>query len=199
MSKTSKTFKLAILGALIAIIIIMAFTPVGYLHVGVIEITFIMIPVVIGAVLQGPIGGLICGTVFGITSFIQCFGLSAFGGTLLSINPVFTAILCIVTRMLAGFLTGLIFKAINKHDSKDFVSVMVSCIVGPLLNTILFTGTLLLLFGNSDFVLNMRAGKSILAFVGAFVGINGLIEMAVTFILGTSISKALLVAEKKIH
>ena len=46
--------------------------------------------VVIGAIILGPTAGAILGGVFGITSFIQCFGISAFGTLLFGINPVLT-------------------------------------------------------------------------------------------------------------
>lgn len=84
MSKTSaaasrqKLVRLVLTALLTALIIVMAFTPLGYLKAGAIEITFITIPVIIGAVLLGPVGGLFLGAVFGITSFIQCFGMSTF-------------------------------------------------------------------------------------------------------------------------
>ena len=73
-----------------AIILLMAFTPLGYLQLGPVKMTFIMIPVAVGAMTLGEKTGAFLGLVFGITSFIQCFGLDAFGTTLLSINPIFT-------------------------------------------------------------------------------------------------------------
>ncbi len=64
---------------LVAIILLMAFTPIGYIKTAGLEITLIVIPVAVGAVTLGPAAGAILGGVFGITSFIQCFGMSAFG------------------------------------------------------------------------------------------------------------------------
>ena len=78
-NKKNKTRKLTQMALLTAIILLMAFTPLGYLRTGVVEITFIMIPVVVGAILMGPGAGAILGGVFGLTSFIQCFGMSALG------------------------------------------------------------------------------------------------------------------------
>ena len=75
---------------LIAIILIMAFTPIGYIKTFGLEITLIVVPVAVGAVVLGPAAGAILGGVFGLTSFIQCFGMSAFGAMLLSINPAGT-------------------------------------------------------------------------------------------------------------
>ena len=62
MSKTSsaasrqKLVRLVLTALLTALIIVMAFTPLGYLKSGAIEITFIPVPIVIGAVLLGPAG-----------------------------------------------------------------------------------------------------------------------------------------------
>ena len=63
---------------LVAIILIMAFTPLGYIKTVGIEITLIVVPVAVGAVTLGPTAGAILGGVFGFASFLRCFGLNAF-------------------------------------------------------------------------------------------------------------------------
>ena len=174
--------RLVLTALLTALIIVMAFTPLGYLKAGAIEITFITIPVIIGAVLLGPVGGLFLGAVFGITSFIQCFGMSTFGVALFSVSPLRTAIVCIVPRVLMGWLTAVIFKAISSKDKTSFVQYLVASIAGPLLNTILFTGTLLLLFNNAPIIIQLKeqfGSTNVMAFAAAFVGVNGLIEAGV--------------------
>lgn len=99
----AKTLWMAQTAILSAIIILMSFTPLGYLKVGVIEITFIMIPVAVGAILMGPATGAFLGGVFGITSFMQAvFGLSPFGVALLQINPFYLFTLAMVPRILDG-------------------------------------------------------------------------------------------------
>ena len=84
--KRNKTLQLTRLGILSAIIIIMAFTPLGYLKIGPLSITFLTVPVILGAMLLGPLNGAILGAVFGLTSFAQCFGLDPFGTTLLALT-----------------------------------------------------------------------------------------------------------------
>ena len=192
--------RLVLTALLTALIIVMAFTPLGYLKAGAIEITFITIPVIIGAVLLGPVGGLFLGAVFGITSFIQCFGMSTFGVALFSVSPLRTAIVCIVPRVRMGWLTAGIFKAISSKDKTSFVQYLVASIAGPLLNTILFTGTLLLLFNNAPIIIQFKeqfGSTNVMAFAAAFVGVNGLIEAGVCAVLGTALCKALSVAMKK--
>ena len=76
-----------------------AYTPLGYLRVFALEITFLMVPVTLGAILLGPAAGAVLGGVFGLTSFATCFSVSGFGDVLLSINPVFTFLVCVPTRL----------------------------------------------------------------------------------------------------
>ena len=51
---------------LVAIIFLLAFTPLGYLVIGPIAATTIQMPVIIGAVLMGPGTGAVLGFFFGL-------------------------------------------------------------------------------------------------------------------------------------
>ena len=113
-NKTFTTKYMVELAAMIAIIIIMAFTPLGYIKLPGLTITFLTIPVAVGAIILGPVGGLICGLTFGLTSLYQAVtGGSVFTFALFNISPVFTIILTVVPRTLEGLLTGLIFKVLQ--------------------------------------------------------------------------------------
>ena len=72
MNKKFTTSQITLLGLMVAILLLMAYTPLGYLNVGPLAITFNIIPVAISAVALGPVGGAITGAVFGLTSFGQC-------------------------------------------------------------------------------------------------------------------------------
>ena len=58
-----------------ALLLLMSFTPLGYLNIGPLAITFNVIPVAVSALALGPVGGLIAGSVFGLTSFLQAIGV----------------------------------------------------------------------------------------------------------------------------
>jgi uncharacterized membrane protein len=187
---------------LFAMIWIMAFTPVGYIKAGAVEITVIHIPVIIGAIMGGPVAGLVLGTAFGFSSFVQAFGLSPFGVALMSINPLYTFILMVIPRALMGWLVGLIFKALNKVDKTKIVSFAVTSLSAALLNTVLFMSTLVLLFYNTGYIQEFVAASgasNVFAFVVVFVGINGLIEAVVCTVLGTAISKPLYVLKSRLE
>ena len=191
--KSQKISTMVLFAILAAIVIVMSITPLGYLKAGVVEISFLTIPVTIGAILLGPGGGAALGFVFGLTSFIQCFGMSVFGATLLGINPFYTFIVCIVPRVLMGLLTGLIFKWIAKVDKTKIFCYAVASMSGAILNTILFMTVLLLCFYKTDYLQGMVTAfgtTNIFSFSAAFVTINAVFEAIVGFVVSFPVTKA---------
>ncbi len=198
-AKKFSTKQMVEMALLTAIIILLAFTPLGYIKTLGLEITLIVVPVTVGAVTLGPAVGAVLGGVFGITSFIQCFGMSPLGVELLAINPIFTCIVCIVPRLLMGWLTGLVYQGLKKVRAAKNVAVVLANLTGPVLNTVLFMGTLVLLFYRTEYIqgiVEARGVSNALAFVVVFVGINGVVEALACFVAGSAISKALQAALK---
>ncbi len=199
-STNLRTIKLVQLALFTAVILIMAFTPIGYIRTPGLEITLLVVPVTVGAIVLGPVTGAILGGVFGVTSFIQCFGMSAFGATLLGIDPIGTFIVTMIPRILMGWLAGLIFSGIKKIDKTNNISYAIASLAGPLLNTVFFMGALVLFFYQTEYIqgfANALGTDNVFTFILAFVGVNGLIEAAVCFVLGTTISKTLDVITRK--
>jgi uncharacterized membrane protein len=186
--KVNYMVKLAVLSA---IVVLMAFTPAGYVRIGAVEVSFLAIPVAIGAIILGPGAGAFLGGVFGVTSFIQCFGASPFGAALLGINPVFTLILCMVPRILMGWLAGLVFKALYRVDPTRTLCYAAGSLSAAVLNTVFFMGGLVALFGNTDFIRNLQGGAPILPFVVGMVGVQGIVEAVVCCAAGGAVCKAL--------
>ena len=60
------TAQLTLLGLMAAILLLMAYTPLGYLNIGPLAISFNVIPVAISAVVLGPVGGAVAGAIFGL-------------------------------------------------------------------------------------------------------------------------------------
>lgn len=199
---TAKTLRLTQLSVLVALLLIFGFTSIGYIKIGVIEITLNIIPVAIGAIVLGPAAGAICGAVFGLTSFWQAMsGMSAFGAMLVNISPVYTFIICFIPRVLEGLLTALIFKALIKAlKNKNSVPCAVASLCCPVLNTLMFVGSFILLFGTTDVfssLYSQSAASNLIGFFAWFVGLNGVVEAVAGFIIATAVSKALLVANKR--
>lgn len=195
-----RTLKMVQLALFTAIILLMAFTPLGYIKTPGLEITLLVVPVAVGAIILGPTAGAILGGVFGITSFIQAFGGGPLGTALLSISVVGTFVLCVLTRILMGWLTGLIFKLMKRWDRTRLISHAVANLAGALLNTILFMTTFVLLFYNTDYIqgiVTALGATNPIHFIILFVTVNGLIEALICFVVGTAVSKAIEVFVQK--
>lgn len=193
MKTMTKTSRLVMLGLLTAVLILMAYTPLGYLNVGPLAITLNVIPVAIAAITIGPVGGIITGAVFGLTSFLQCIGIggtSAMGVILFEINPFFAFVQRFVPRVLDGLIIAYIFKFL-----KDKIGVYAACAItgfsAAFLNTVFFMTSLVLLFGNTDYVKELVAGRNIIVFICAFVGINAVFEMIASTLVTTAVGTAL--------
>ena len=196
-SSRSNTTYLVQLTLLVAIILIMAFTPIGYIKTFGLEITLIVVPVAVGSVILGSKGGAVLGTAFGLTSFIQCFGLSPFGAVLLGINPLGAFITCVIPRFLTGWLSGLLFDGLQKTGRPGLkkISILAANLCCPLLNTALFMSSLVIFFYHTDYIqefVHTLGAANPFTFVLLFVGINGLVEAAACFLAGSAVSKALI-------
>ena len=194
-ARRRKTLALAQNAILTALIVLMAFTPIGYLPLGPVKMTFIMVPVAVGAITLGEKSGAFLGLVFGITSFIQCFGLDLFGTTLFGINPVYTFIMCIVPRVLMGYLCGVIYKFIARKKRK--LALVIASFFAPVLNTFFFMSLLMIFFGESDYIMGIRNGAELLPFLVAFVGLNGVMEIVTTTVVAPPVASAIKKATQK--
>ena len=71
MKNRTNTRWLTQLALLVAVLLVMNYTPLGYLQVGPLSMSLLTIPVAIGAMTLGPVAGAILGGVFGTTSFVS--------------------------------------------------------------------------------------------------------------------------------
>ena len=202
--KKFTTSQLTILGLMTAILLLMAYTPLGYLNIGPLAITFNIIPVAISAIVLGPVGGAIAGGIFGLTSFGQCIGIggtSAMGAMLFSINPFLAFIQRFLPRILDGFLLGYLFRLMRKKTGKISVSSAVTGFFSAFLNTAFFMTALVLLFGNTEYIKGLMGGKNVIVFICTFVGINAVCEMisstVITGAVAAALYKAHLIPEQK--
>ncbi|MBO4336894.1 MAG: ECF transporter S component [Lachnospiraceae bacterium] len=193
---SKKTLYMVQLALMVAITLLMALTPLGYIKTPVLSVTLLTVPVAVGAILLGPVAGAMCGLAFGMTSFVN--GLMGTGSVLVTgliqINPLFTFIVTVVARILVGLFTGLIFKGLYKGEKTRPVSYYVASLCCPLLNTVLFMGFLMLFFYNTP-VIQASAEKfgttNPFSLVIAMVGVQGAIEAVTCFVIASAVSRIL--------
>ena len=136
------------LALLVAILLVLNYTPLGYLQIGPLSASLLTVPVAIGAMTMGPTAGAILGGVFGATSFIQAVeGKERHGRGPVSGQPV---------RHLCGLLCGP--RAGGPVRWPDFCrpaqampkNEKLCCFLGglaaPVLNTVFLHGLLVLIF-----------------------------------------------------
>ena len=189
------------LAVLVAILLLLEFTGIGMIKTPFLEFTIMQVPVIIGAIVLGPAAGATLGGVFGLLSFWECFGRSAFGVTLMGISPVGTFLTCVPARILMGLLCGLIFKGLVSVDRTrpQLIAFGGSSLAGSLLNTVLFTGVLTIFFYHTPFIQSIAQGfadstglaMNPFLFVALFVGIQGLLEALISTVAGAAVSRAL--------
>ena len=193
-SKTFNIRSMTQLALLTAITLVLAYTPIGYLPLGPFNVSFLSVPVCIGAVVMGPGVGAFLGLVFGLTSFGNALsGGSVMGVALMSVSPVGYFVQSVVGRVLMGLCTGLIFRAVRKVDRRGFASYVVGAVSAPLLNTVFYMGLMCLIFYNCEYVQNLVASTGAanpILLVLAVVGVQGVIEVLVCGVIGSVISKA---------
>ena len=185
--------QLTLLGLLAAVMVILSCTPLGYLNIGVLAITLNVIPVGIAAIALGPTGGAVVGAIFGLTSFLQCIGVggtSAMGVITFGINPVLTFIQRFLPRLLVGLIIGFLHKYLAKKVGKK-TACFITGFLAALLNTVLFMSALVLLFGNTDYMQELIAGRNIIVFICTFVGVNAVFEMIASTLITGAVGSAL--------
>ena len=164
------------------------------------SITFNMIPVAIAAMAMGIPGGLMIGGAFGLISFLQCFGIlgfSAMGAALVGYSPFLMFIQRFGSRVLVGLLTALVYAGMKKTRAPLFAKGAVTGFSAAFLNTLFFMTMLVLIFGRTEYMQKSMAGRSVLAYLVASVGVNAVVEMVVaaaaTGAAGVALKKAKLI------
>lgn len=113
MNNKEKTRRLVVTAMLGAITIVLGLTPLGFIPLGLINITTMHIPVIIGAILEGPLVGGIVGLIFGLSSMANAI-IRPTPISFVFLNPLIS----IVPRILIGVVTAYVYKALRKKNNE---------------------------------------------------------------------------------
>ena len=189
--KKLSTRDFVLIALLVAVLVVLGYVnipqPAG------LSITFNMIPVAIAAIVIGPAGGAIIGGTFGLISFLQCFGICGFSGmgaALAGINPFLAFVQRFFPRLIDGLALGYIYRLLRPRTNV-YAACAVTGFFAAFLNTLLFMTSLVWLFGSTEYMQTSMAGRGMLAYIVAAVGVNGLVEMLVSTVLTGAVGSAL--------
>ena len=189
-----------------AIVIVLANTPLGMIQLPIIKATTVHIPVIIGAVLFGPLAGAILGGVFGICSLISntraptllSFAFSPFLSTT-GIPGVLKALwISIGCRILIGVVAGWLWILLEKFHTNQTISLPVVGFVGSMVNTIAVMGSIYLLFAQQYAEAKEVAVTAVWGLVMGTVTASGIPEAIAAAILVLALGKVLLKFTKKL-
>ena len=195
--KKEETFELVLCALFTAIIIIMSYTPLGYIPLVVINATIIHIPVILGALFLGPKKGAFLGFVFGLTSFLKntltpaTASAFVFSPVLASsmVGPVGipkSTFICFVPRILVGVVPCLVYvlvKKVAKGKAGTGIALALAGFSGAFTNTILVMGSIYLLYKNDYAVALDKPAEKILETITGIITFNGVIEAALAAVL----------------
>lgn len=187
---------IAFLAVLLALVIVLQVFA-SAVPIGATRISLTLIPIVLGAVLLGPLAGAFLGAAFGVVVIVVALtGGDPFTFTLFGDHPVLTVALCLIKGAAAGFVAGLLYKAIRKKN--EYAAVLTASLAAPVVNTGLFIFGALLMSDtlNANFVAD---GTTVMYFlVIGCAGINFIIEFIVNAVASPAIYTVERVVERAI-
>ena len=132
----------AIIGVLSAISIMLSMTPLGFIPIGPTNATIMHIPVIIGAIIEGPLVGITVGFIFGATSLLKALTMPTIT-SFAFVNPLVS----VLPRMLIGIVAYYVYKLTIKFTKNVFVSGWITGVIGSLVNTAVVLGMIYILYG----------------------------------------------------
>ena len=190
---------LVLLALFVAIEIFLNVTGIGLIPLPLIKASTLHIPVIIGAVLMGPLAGGILGGVFGLCSIwsnstapgLLSFAFSPFLATSAAgaVKTIWIAFGC---RVLIGVVAGWLWIILKKLRVNDLVALPVVGAAGALTNTGLVMTSIYLLLSPEFAAAKNIAMEAVLGGVMAIVAANGVPEAIAAAVLVTAIGKAML-------
>ena len=154
--KKKDTRWLASVALMMAIVILLANTPFGMIQLPVIKATTVHIPVILGAILLGPLAGSILGATFGICSMISntvaptllSFAFSPFMSMTGLVGVVKALWISVGCRSMIGLVTGWLWMFFKKVNLNGLIALPVTGFIGSMVNTVFVMGSIYLLFAS---------------------------------------------------
>jgi len=134
--------KMTVIGVLSAISIMLSMTPLGFIPIGPTSATIMHIPVIIGAIIEGPVVGMAIGFIFGTTSLLRALTMPTVT-SFIFVNPIVS----ILPRVLIGLIAYYVYQLVMKLTKNVFISGWITGMVGSLVNTVGVLSMVYILYG----------------------------------------------------
>ncbi len=189
-----------------AVVILLANTPLGMIQLPIIKATTVHIPVILGAILLGPMAGAILGAVFGVCSLISntvtptllSFAFSPFmsmTGISGAVKAVWISVGC---RMMIGIISGWFWILVKKCKLNHFIALPISGFLGSMVNTVFVMGSIYVLLAREYAQARNVGVEAVFGLVMGTVTASGIPEAIAAAVLVAVIGKVLLKVVKRV-
>lgn len=178
--------KMTVIGVLGGISVVLGMTPLGFIPIGPTRATIMHIPVIIGALVEGPLVGGMVGLIFGLFSIFQAM-TNPTPVSFVFLNPLIS----ILPRVLIGLVSYYVYSGLRKIKIQKNLDIIIASIVGSLTNTM---GVLLMIYFlyGENFVEGIGGNPILAKRIILGLGIsNGIPEAIIGVIITTSVVGAL--------
>lgn len=150
--KHLSTRNMVLIGLLGAITVVLGQTPLGFIPIGPLNATTMHIPVIIGAILEGPVVGAFVGLIFGLSSMFNAITRPTSPISFVFIHPLIS----VLPRILIGFIAYYIYTGLKgiKGQSLKIMGTLVWLGIIVFLGRGIYTGVVNGVYGIS-FYLNI--------------------------------------------
>lgn len=164
----------------------------GGIKVGAFSVSLVLIPIVLGTALYGVGAGAWLGLVFGVTVL-----LSGDAAAFLAVNAFGTVATVLVKGILAGTLSGLMYKAFEKKNK--YLATAAAAVTCPIVNTGIFLLGCLIFFMPTitGWAQGLGFESTTKYMLTGFVGINFILEFAVNLLLCPIIVRLIALGKKE--
>ena len=198
MENFSQAKKLTYFSVLTALTIVLQLLG-NTVKIGVVTLNFSLIPIVLAAILLGALYGAALGAITGLIILFNCGSLGADGFThvLFATDPVVIILVCVLKTAVAGFVSGVLFKSLAKHNG--FAATAVAAGVVPVINSGLFILGMLLIIPSLRAAGFIAEGANAFAvIVLGFVGLNFVFEFALNLIVAPALYRVIRIVDRSL-
>lgn len=184
------------LAVLLALVIVLQLT-LGQIKVGTTSFSVVLIPIIMGAVLIGPLAGGILGFAFGLIVLLYgVTGVDAFTNILFVNHPFLTSFTCLLKGTAAGVVPGILYNLLKGKNS--LAAMFLAAASAPIVNTGIFILLALTMSGTlqENFVAD---GQTVIYFlVIGCAGVNFIVEFLVNMIAAPLLANVVKIVERQI-
>ena len=201
MNKQKKDIRWTVTVALMmAIVILLANTPLGMIQLPIVKATTVHIPVIIGSIVMGPMAGGILGATFGICSLISntmaptllSFAFSPFLSTTGLVGVLKAIWVSVGCRTAMGIASGWLWILLKKLKVNQNIALLITGFMGSMFNTIFVMGSIYILFASQYAQAKEVAVPAVFGLIMGTVVASGIPEAIAAAILVIALGKVLI-------